>query len=642
MLSPVLAFSLEFTPAVQVASVLALGIVAQWVAWRLRLPAIVLLLVFGVALGRVLPAKELGADQDLFFALVSLAVGVILFEGGLSLNFREIHGTKGVVARLVSVGLVITWLATAAAAHYVGDFSVPTSLLLGALLTVSGPTVVLPLLRHVQPVRRIGSLAKWEGIVNDPIGAVLAALVFEVVLGQAERGEFSTGDMFVNLGLTIVWGLGLAALGAWFLLSVLRQYLVPDFLQNPLILSFVMLLFAASNQLQHESGLVTVTLMGVILANQRKVELRHVVEFKENLRVLLISMLFIVLASRLEFTREKIAELGWGSLGLVLLIIVVIRPIAVFCSTLGSSLSWNERAFLAWIHPRGIVAAAVSSLLALRITLSLKESHPDATLLAEAERFELVTFLVIMASVTIYGLTLAPLARWLGLSGENPQGVIFAGASRAAREIALAIKEEGFPVMLVDTNHKNNSSARMKGLSVTRASIGSEFVQEEIDLGGIGRLLAMTPNNEVNTLAVQGFTERFGRVEVYQLASPEAGSEKTESVTAYRRGRILFDRPTTFAELEERFEAGATIKKTMLTEDFSYADFLAEHGENVLPLFRVEGKRLIVETDENEANPKSGQKVIALIDKSESVLDRENKTTTLSDDASESSIGAGL
>ena len=205
---PLLAF--ELTPAVQVASVLGLGIAAQWVAWKLRLPAIVLLLVFGVALGRFLPAEELGANQDLFFALVSLAVGVILFEGGLSLDFREIHGTKGVVARLVSIGLVITWLSTAAAAYYLGIFSAPMSVLLGALLTVSGPTVVLPLLRHVQPVRRIGSLAKWEGIVNDPIGAVLAALVFEVVLHQAEQGNLATGEVLINMGMTLFWGITLA------------------------------------------------------------------------------------------------------------------------------------------------------------------------------------------------------------------------------------------------------------------------------------------------------------------------------------------------------------------------------------------------------------------------------------------------
>ena len=590
------------------ASVLALGIAAQWVAWRFRLPAIVLLLLFGVGLGKFSNAGT-GENEELFFAMVSLAVGIILFEGGLSLNFREIKETRGVVFRLVSVGLIITWLLTAWFAHIVGGFSQQMAVLVGALLTVSGPTVILPLLRHVQPVRRIGSLAKWEGIVNDPIGAVLAALVFELILHEAHGNV--AGDSMIHMARTIIYGLLLSGVGAWILLQLLRQYLVPDYLQNPLILSFVILIFAFSNFLQEESGLVTVTLLGVILANQRTVAMRHVVEFKENLRVLLISTLFIVLASRLTIDMEAIRKLGWSSVGLVALIILVVRPAAVFVSTFGTGLSWQERTFLSWIHPRGIVAAAVSSLFAL----ALKNPELNHPLAEEADRFVLMTFLVIVGSVTVYGLTLSPLARWLGLSGENPQGILFAGASPVVREIALAVQNEGLPVLLVDTNPGNNAAARMAGLPIAYASVGSEFVQEEIDLGGIGRLLAMTPNDEVNTLAVMGFAERFGRAEVYQVAAAETSSERTERVGAYRRGRTLFDKPITFGELEDRFEAGATIKKTMVTADFTYDDFLARYGQTVLVLFCLEENgKLAIATDEKDMIPKAGQKIVALVD----------------------------
>lgn len=587
------------------ACVLALGIAAQWVAWRFRLPAIVLLLVFGVLLGK-LSGGEAAADPELFFALVSLSVGIILFEGGLSLNFREIKQTRAVVFRLVSVGLLITWLLTAWFAYHVGGFSQQMAWLLGALLTVSGPTVILPLLRHVQPVRRIGSLAKWEGIVNDPIGAVLAALVFEIILHETQ-GNLAESSL-LHLARTLFYGVVLSAASAWLLLQMLRRYWVPDYLQNPVILSFVILLFAFSNHLQEESGLVTVTLLGLMLANQRKVAIRHVVEFKENLRVLLISTLFIVLASRLTIDMQALRTIGWEGVALVALIVLVVRPVSVFVATFASGLSWQERVFLSWIHPRGIVAAAVSSLFALKLQ---NAGHPLAD---EADRFVLMTFLVIVGSVTVYGLTLAPLARWLGLSGENPQGILFAGASRAAREIALAIKNEGFQVLLVDTSMTNNAAARMAGLPTTYASIGSEFVQEEIDLGGIGRLLAMTPNNEVNTLAVMGFTERFGRAEVYQLAATEASSSRTEAVGAYRRGRTLFDRPMTFNDLEQRFATGATIKKTLLSPDFALGDFLKRYGESTLILFTVDEQgKLLIATDEKEMLPKSGQKVIALV-----------------------------
>ncbi len=595
------------------ATVLALGIAAQWFAWRFRLPAIVLLLVFGVVLGKLSSTKG-AADEDLFFAMVSLAVGIILFEGGLSLDFREIKETRGVVFRLVSVGLIITWLLTAWFAYTVGDFSWEMAILLGALLTVSGPTVILPLLRHVQPERRIGSLAKWEGIVNDPIGAVLAALVFELILHET-HGDIAENSL-VHLGRTIIFGLLLSSVSAWILLRMLRQYLVPDYLQNPFILAFVILLFAFSNYLQEESGLVTVTLLGLILANQRSVAITHVVEFKENLRVLLISTLFIALASRLTIDLNAIRTLGWSGLGLVALIILVVRPTAVFVSTVGTSLSWQERAFLAWIHPRGIVAAAVCSLFALAI----KNAEPAHALANEADRFELMTFLVIVGSVTVYGLTLSPLARWLGLSRENPQGILFAGASPVVREIALAVQKEGLPVLLVDTNPSNNAAARMAGLPMAYASIGSEFVQEEIDLGGIGRLLAMTPNDEVNTLAAMGFTERFGRAEVYQVAAAESSSERTESVGAYRRGRTLFDKPITVEDLEERFEAGARIKKTTVSADFTFDDFLARYGETALMLFCLdESGNLVVATDEKDMIPKPGQKLIALVDTSSEV-----------------------
>ena len=609
-------------PALYFASVLGLGMAAQWVAWRFRLPAIVLLLLFGVMLGKWGPDPTSAANQDSFFALVSLAVGIILFEGGLSLNFRELGSAWSVVIRLVTVGLVITWLLTALLAYQLAGFSKPMALLLGALLTVSGPTVVLPLLRHVQPVRRIGTLAKWEGIVNDPIGAVLAALVFEVILLQS--AEDPSHGWVAGLTSSLFYSIVLSCASGWMLLQLLKRYWVPDFLQNPVILSWVILVFAISNHLAPESGLITVTLLGVILGNQRTVPVRHVVEFKENLSVLLISTLFIVLSSNVKVDFESLELLGWGSLGFVALLLLVVRPLSVFVATVGSELPWQERAFLAWIHPRGIVAAAVSSLFALEIAIAGEE--PGLSLADEGERFVLVTFLVIVATVTIYGLTLAPLARLLGLSGENPQGILFAGASRAVREIAKAVQEEGFPVLMVDTNPRNNAAARMAGLGVAYASIGSEYVQEQIDLGGIGRLLAMTGNDEVNTLAAMGFVERFGRAEVYQVAVSAASSDRTESVGAYRGGRTLFDRPITISQLEERFEHGAKIKKTLLTSDFTYDDFLTRYGERALVLFRtdVSGKKLLVSTDESETSPRPGQKVFALVDEPELTTQNEN------------------
>lgn len=605
------------TPALYLAGVLACGTLAQWAAWKLRIPAIVLLLAVGFAAGRV-AAPEDFIDVDVLFPVVSFAVAVILFEGGMSLRFREVRETGGVVMRLVTVGIAITWVGTALAAWSLLEFSPGMAAICGALLTVSGPTVIVPLLRHVRPVRKMSSLIKWEGVVNDPIGAVLAALVFEaVVFGAAEN---PLEQSLEGLARTTVLGAALGGVSALAIIELFRRYLAPDYLQNTVVLTVVLVVFAISNYLQPESGLVTVTVLGVALANQRRVTLRHIVEFKENLRVMLIGALFIVLASRVPIGGDELAGLGW-SLGELLwrgcaflaLIILVVRPLAAFAATLFSDLNWRERALLAWIHPRGIVAAAVSSLFALNLMALVERGETSPALAAEGGKLVLATFWVIVGTVTVYGLTLSPLARWLGLSSQDPQGVLFAGASPVVREIANALKDEGFSTVLVDNNHANIAAARMEGLPVLFASIGSEYAREELDLAEIGRLLAMTPNDQVNALAAMEFTEHFGRASVYQLASPAPSSERQEQVSQHRRGRTLFAENVTYERLAARFAEGHRVKKTLLTSDFTLEDFRERYPAAILLFLVEDNKTLRVMAADDELVPKAGQKLIALV-----------------------------
>ncbi len=602
---------IELPTPLYLATVLASGVFAQWLAWRLKLPAIVLLLFFGFSMGYLVgpPEYYLGEGpqgRSILFPMVSLAVGVILFEGGLNLRFREIRDHSGVVVRLVSVGLAVTAVLTGIAAHYLVGFSWPMAILLGALLTVSGPTVILPLLRQVRPERQLGSVVKWEGIVNDPIGAVLAALVYEVVVHPF--ADDMTGGTMVAIGKTLVIGLGLGLASGWLIRELMRRYLVPDYLQNAVVLAIVLLVFAGSNQLQPESGLVTVTILGMFLANQRHVTIKHVIEFKENLRVLLLSVLFIALASRIQPDFEQIKEVGWGGVAFVLALIFVIRPIAVFVSTAGSELNRQQRLFLAWIHPRGIVAAAVATLFALGIA----DGRPE--LEGEAQKFVLVTFLVVVGTVTVYGLTLGRVAKALGLSREDPQGVLFAGASPVVRAIARALHSEGFVTLLVDTNPENISAARMDGLPVCYASIGSEFVHQETDLGDIGRLLAMTPNDEVNTLAASEFAEQLGSANVYQLSPPKKSSERHQRVPKHLRGRVLFASDLTEDQLRHRFEQGYRMKKTTLTDDHTMKHFRENYGDQAVVMFVVPEKgKLIVLAANTTYEPKSGDKLIAMV-----------------------------
>ncbi len=610
---PLLLATPPMRPGLYLASVLALGMFAQWLAWKFRLPSIVLLLFFGFGFGWLAGRPEAymgGGDANspsILFPFISLSVGVILFEGGLSLRFSEIRDTRAVVFRLVSLGLAITAVTTASAAHFLLGLRWEMSILLGALLTVSGPTVIVPLIRQVRPTKRLGSVIKWEGIVNDPIGAVLAALVFEVV------AEGSGGDMayasLKGLSTTLIVGIGLGVVTGWVLVLALRNFLVPDFLQNPVVLAAVLMVFALSNSIQPESGLVTVTVLGVYLANQTSVAVKHVIEFKENLRVLLISVLFIVLASRTEISFTTLGQLGWGLPAFLLILMLLIRPLSVFVATLGSELNSRERLLLACVHPRGIVAAAVATLFALDLAKRKPELQDDADLLV------LVTFLTVVTTVTVYGLTLGPLARWLGVSRENPQGVLFAGASAVVREIALALKAEGFAVLVVDTNPGNIAAARMSGLPVCYASIGSDFVFQETDLGEIGRLLAMTPNDEVNTLAAMEFSQQLGRANCYQLAPPERSNQRHERVPTHLRGRLLFEKKVTAEQLRQRFEDGARIKKTTLSDDYSYADFREKFGDTATLMFIVPEKgRLIVCANDSKSEPKKGDKLIAIVD----------------------------
>jgi len=461
------------------------GILAQWLAWRLHLPSILLLLIFGLLIGPIFGLINPDAlFGDTLFPLVSLSVGIILFEGGLGLRYKDLPGIKHVVRNLISIGVLITWGVAAAAAFFVMGLDIQLALVLGAILTVSGPTVILPLLRDVRPEGQVGSILRWEGILIDPVGATLALLVFDTVL-QTNLRE-ATGEAVINLLQIIIIGVALGWAGARGLAYLLKRYMIPDHLQNAFTLMTVIVVFAASNALASESGLLAATVMGMVLANQNAVSIKHIIEFKEDLGVLLTSSIFVLLAARLRL--GDILGLGWPALVFLAIIIFLARPLTVFFSTLGSPLRLSEKAFLAWMAPRGIVAASVASLFAIELA---HVGFPDADKLVS------LTFLVIIGTVVVYGLTAGPLARRLGLAEMNPQGLMLVGAHQGARLLARALQDVGYKVILVDTNVHNCRVAEKDDLRSYCGNILYEEFVEELDLGGVGKLLALTSNDEV-------------------------------------------------------------------------------------------------------------------------------------------------
>jgi len=585
------------------ASIVILGIGAEWLAWRFRLPSILLLLIFGLIAGPV--SGFLNPDAlfgDLLLPVVSVAVAVILFGGGLNLRVSELRQIGSVVRNLVTFGALITWLIGAGAAHFLLKLDFALALLLGAILVVSGPTVIIPLLRHLRPSRQVGSILKWEGIVIDPIGAILAVLVFEAILA----GGFQEAITVTAVGLlkTILIGGGFGMLGAMVMVLFLRRFWIPDFLHGALSLALVIGVFAASNSLQTDSGLLAAAVMGITMANQKTVSVRHIVQFKEDLGVLLVSGLFILLAARVQVS--DLGYIGMGSLAFLGVLMLVARPASVALSTLRSRLGRSERLFLSWMAPRGIVAAAISSIVALRL---VEVGYPKAELLVP------ITFMVIMFTVTIYGLTASPLARRLKVASPNPQGVLIVGAHSWSRTIASALQAEGYPVLVVDDSWANISAARMAGLPTFYASILSQYALDEIELGGIGRLLALTSDDEFNSLAAMQFIDVFGRAEVYQL--PPKGEEKgpRETVSRHLRGRLLYGQGIGYTYLASRFARGAVIKTTKLTEEFDYDAFRKLYGEEAIPLFTIaQNGNLVVFTKDSPPTPRPGQTLISLVD----------------------------
>ena len=588
---------------IQLAGIIVLGVGSQWLASSLRLPSILVLLLCGFVAGPVTNflQPEVLFPGTLLPDIVSLCLAVILFEGGLTLKLSEAKAVGKVVARMVTVGVIVTWLLSAYLAHLLFDLDQALSLLLGAILVLSGPTVIAPLLRHLRPRGKAGAVLKWEGIVIDPIGALLAALVF-----QALATEDVTNSPWVTIKsiiLTIVIGGSLGAVGGLILIGTLRKHLVPDHLQAPATLAVLIASYVTANALQHESGLVTATLMGFLLANQKSASVHHITSFKEHLTLVIIACLFVVLAATLPVDDLIEAVYPRGLLFLAALLFLV-RPLSVFVSTFRSDLTFKDKLFLSWMFPRGIVAAAGAPFFAHK----LQDSSPEAAQIVP------LTFLVIVGTVSVYGLTAPWVARRLHITSPNPQGLLLVGGHPLARAIASGLQESHIDVMIVDTNWRHIAEAKMNGLRAKHLNILAEDAFDQLDLGGIGRLLAVTANDEVNALAAVHATEVFGRANVYQLASDRGDGPEAGEHAPHLRGRIAFGEAFPYPVLARRFSNGWVVKRTTLSKDFDEKAFYAHYEDNAVPLFAInqDGMVTVIEAGK-EYRFDSGTTLISLV-----------------------------
>lgn len=582
-------------------TIVIVGVFSQWIAWRLNFPAIVLFLISGVLIGPVLgliePSKDIGPVLD---PMVGLAVAMILFEGGMRLHWHELRRASTGVGRLVTLGSVLTWTLTALAAHFIGALAWPTSILLGAILIVTGPTVIVPMLRQSSLNQRTASYLKWEGIINDPIGALLAVMVFQYFVFTSMG--ISAGSVFINLGWAILIALclggGVAMLLAW----AFNHALVPEYLKAPLTFAFVVLIYGVANAFFAEAGLLAVTVMGMAMGNMKIAGMGELRRFKEYVSILMVSTVFVVLTADLD--PAVLLHMNWHTAALVFAIIFLVRPVSVLVSTAFSDMDWRDRALVAWIAPRGVVASVMAGVFGARMTAV---GYDDAVLLLP------LIFSVVFATVFLHSFSIGFLSRWMRLAAK-PHGALIVGASPWTTELARALTNElGVDVLLVDSSWHRLRTARLAGVRVLHGEVLSEEIQESLEMNEISCMLAATSNDAYNALVCSHFATSLEHDRVFQLPMYSGDEENSPHVVARPlRGRRAFAENAQYEELWRRHFRQWQFHKTRLTDEYSFADFQRGCSEEaiIIATRNARGALLFRPTGNKAPKPASGDTVI--------------------------------
>lgn len=577
----------------------ALGVGSQWIAWRLHLPAIVLMLAAGILIGPVLgvldPARDIG---PITAPLISLAVAVILFEGGLTLDLHKLGDARRGVARLVLIGAPLGWLLSSLALRYGAGLGWEAASVFGGIMVVTGPTVIAPLLRQARLARRPAQLLQWEAIVNDPIGAMAAVLAFQVVL-VLQTGLTAPGALAgLAFGIVFASAIGFAAGYA-----VARSFWrggVPEYMKVPVLFVVLLVAYAISDWMLHESGLLAVTVMGLVIANADLPSYEELRRFKEHATILLVSGVFILLAASFDF--EALSQLTWRAAFFVLAVVLIARPLTVLVSLLGTGLPWNERILIAFTGPRGVVLVAVAGLFGERLASA---GIADGALIGP------LAFVLVLFTVVLHGFSLAPLARRLGLAGADVPGVLLVGGSRFTTGLAEVLKKAEVPVLVTDPNHAHLIRARAAGIKTFYGDILSEAAEHQVELLSYRTLVAATDNDAYNTLVATDFAPEFGRESCWQIARAKA--EKSRHALPTQLGGRPFGAGRGFDEFERLMADGWTFRLTRLSEEFAQ-DQWRERRPDALVVARLSAKgdfRLAKGDADPDMPP--GTRVIALL-----------------------------
>lgn len=543
--------------------ILSAGLASQWLAAQIRLPAIVVLIAVGLLLGPVTGTIDLRLPAVELTEMIGLGVAIILFEGGMDLKTSEFRREGHGIRRLTLLAPPIAWLLGGLAAHYVAGLSWPVSWVLGAILVVTGPTVILPLLRQARLNKDTASLLKWEGIVNDPVGVLLAVLTFQYFT-LADGGW---GQVAIGMGSAIAAAAAFGGLGGWATGWLYRRGSIPTHLKAPMLMVLVLVCYWASNRIQHEAGLLSVTLMGLVIGNMQLVERETLRRFQENLTVVLLSVLFIVIPSQLDV--GQLAQIDWRVGLFVVVLLLVVRPVSVGLATIGAPMQTQERLLLAWIAPRGIVAAASAGIFGPALVAA---GYPDAEQLAP------IVFLVILVTVLAHGLTLGRLAQRLGLAARTENGLLIVGASSWSLALARALRKLSTDVVVADGAYQRLKPIRMDGIPVFYGEILSEHAHHALDVEHLSHLLCATDNDYYNALVCQAQGHEFGHHRTFQLPSHlEAGGGKKQ-LPLQQRGYSAFGTTATFEQLHQWLHSGWTFQTRKLSDAFNYQQLQVSLG----------------------------------------------------------------
>ncbi|MED4059804.1 sodium:proton antiporter [Priestia megaterium] len=589
---------------IHITLVVGLGVLSQWLAWRFKLPAIVVMSIIGLLTGPILGLIDPKAQfAQLFDPFVSIAVAVILFEGSLNLDMREVRGIEKPVFRIVTLGAMLAWILGSLAAHYIADLSWAVAIVIGGLFIVTGPTVILPLLRQAKLKPKPAAILKWEGIIVDPFGALLAVFSFEIVQflvlrevsGKTILFFFAASIIAVLIGWLLGRGIGL----------MFQKGHIPEYLKSPVVFIVVIACFTIADEIKHETGLLAVTAMGITLANMHISSISDMRHFKENISVLLTSTIFIMLTAGL--TMKTITEIfHWNIILFVLLMLFIVRPVSIFLSTVGTDLSIKEKILIGWIAPRGIVALTVSSYFA---KVLIDEGFKDASILTT------LTFALVFATVCAHGFSLSWLAKKLDLSiGEEP-GILIVGSNDFTVAFASKLEQLGYPVLVADSSWERLRAARRAEVDVYHGEVLAEQTEYHLDLTPYEYVIAATELDAYNALVCTAFLQDMGRNNVFQLSirDQEDSREDVDEIMHTVRGRMLFKKGITWEFLHHKMEHGYTVYNTKITDEYTYETYLEEKSDDSLLLaVSKQGKVLSFFAHDQEINVNVGDTVLSL------------------------------